>query len=167
MLQQGNLEEALAEIDRVVSIFGQSVEALELQVEIRGAIVAKNRSPEEEAQIWLDRGNQFYDASDFENAIISCDKAIEFKHDSHAAWYNRGCSLARLGYDDEAIASYDKAIDFKHDFHEAWNGRSASLANLCRYEEALDSYDEASKSKNNKHEVLHNRGSLLEKIGRL
>jgi hypothetical protein len=60
LLQQGKLEEALAEVDRVVGLFGKSLEALELQTEIREAIVAKNRSPEEEASIWLDRGNEKY-----------------------------------------------------------------------------------------------------------
>jgi type IV secretory pathway protease TraF len=43
LLQRGELEQALSAVDRVVGLFGKSVEALELQVEIRGSIVAKNR----------------------------------------------------------------------------------------------------------------------------
>jgi tetratricopeptide (TPR) repeat protein len=73
LLQRGELEQALAEVDRVVGLFGKSVEALELQVEIRGAIVAKNRSAAE-AQIWFDRGYRFSLAGDFENAIVSYDE---------------------------------------------------------------------------------------------
>jgi tetratricopeptide (TPR) repeat protein len=161
LLQQGELEKALAEVDRVVSIFGQSVEALELQIEIRGAIVARNRSPEEEAEIWCDRGNQFYLDRDFENAIKSYDEAIKFKHDYHEAWYNRGNSLTSLGCYEEAIDSCKKAIEFKHDYYKAWYICGILLANLGRYEEAINSYGNAFKCKHDDYQAWNVHGIVL------
>jgi tetratricopeptide (TPR) repeat protein len=165
LLQQGNLDEALAEIDRVVSIFGQSVEALELQVEIRGAMVARNRLPEEEAQIWYDRGNQFYSAGDFGKAIASYDQAVKIKPDYHKAWSNRGVSLANLGQHEQAIASYDQAVKVKSDCHEAWSNWGLSLNNLGQYEAAIQSYDQAVKIKPDYHEAWSNRGVSLKNLG--
>jgi hypothetical protein len=52
LLQRGELEQALAAVDdlrsvadhRVVGLFGKSVEALELEGEIWGVIIVRNRS---------------------------------------------------------------------------------------------------------------------------
>jgi hypothetical protein len=76
LLQRGELEQALAEVDRVVGLFGKSVEALELEVKIRWAIVARNRSPEEEAKIWFDQGTERLIADDMAGAIASYDQAL-------------------------------------------------------------------------------------------
>ncbi|MFM7368548.1 MAG: tetratricopeptide repeat protein, partial [Sphaerospermopsis kisseleviana] len=78
---------------------------------------------------------------DYQAAISSFDKALEFKPDKHEAWNNRGISLHNLGRYEEAIAYYDKALEFKPDGHDAWNNRGISLHNLGRYEEAIASYD--------------------------
>jgi hypothetical protein len=42
LLQRGELEQALAEVDRVIGL-GKSVEALELKSEILGAMLAGNQ----------------------------------------------------------------------------------------------------------------------------
>jgi tetratricopeptide (TPR) repeat protein len=127
LLQRGEMEQALAEVDRVVGLFGKSVEALELQVEIRGAIVVKNRSPEEEAQIWFDRGDNQYMTDDMAGAITSYDRALQIKPNFHEAWNNRGINLANLGQYETAITSYDRALQIKPDLHEAWNNRGLGL----------------------------------------
>jgi tetratricopeptide (TPR) repeat protein len=162
LLQRGELEQALAEVDRVVGLFGKSVEALELQVEIRGAIVAKNRSPEKEAEIWFNRGTQQGMAGDFTGSIASFERALQIKPDSHDAWSNRGVSLANLGQYESAIASYDQALQIKPDSHEAWYGRGASLDHLGQYEAAIASYDQALQIKPDFHEAWFNRGLALE-----
>jgi tetratricopeptide (TPR) repeat protein len=48
------------------------------------------------------------DLGQLEKAIASYDKALQFKPDSHDAWYNRGVALKELGQLEKAIASHDK-----------------------------------------------------------
>ncbi|MEM6502695.1 MAG: tetratricopeptide repeat protein [Cyanobacteria bacterium P01_C01_bin.89] len=62
--------------------------------------------------------------NDWEGAIASYDKAIEFKPDDHEAWYKRGVALGNLGCAEEAIASYDKALEIKPDAPSAWYGKA-------------------------------------------
>jgi CHAT domain-containing protein/Tfp pilus assembly protein PilF len=166
LLQRGEMEQALAEVDRVVGLFGKSVEALELEVEIRGAIVAKNRSPEEEAQIWFDRGWQFYLAGDFQNAIIAYNQAVQIKSDHHEAWFNRGTMLWHLARYEAALLSYEQAIQVKPDKYEAWNAHGITLANLGRYEEALAFYDQAIQIKPNYYDAWEGKGFALSHLER-
>ena len=42
---------------------------------------------------------------DFEGAIASLDKALEFKPDYHVVWYNRGFTLCNLGRFEDARLS--------------------------------------------------------------
>ncbi len=120
-----------------------------------------------EAEEWKKRGNEQYYERDFEEAIASYDKALEFKPDDHAAWNNRGIALDNLGRREDAIASYDKALKLKPDDHAAWNNRGLALVNLGRLEEAIASWDKALEIKPDKHEAWYNRGNALDNLGRL
>ncbi len=165
LLQRGELEQALAEVDRVVGLFGKSVEALELQVDIRGAIVAKNRTPEQEARIWFDRGYQQAIAGDCLGSIESYDQALQLKPNHHEAWFNQGNRLDELGRYEAAIESYDQALQLKPDHHEAWNNRGVNLAELGKYEAAIESYDQALKIKPGNHDAWYNCGIVLNNLG--
>nr|WP_322745327.1 tetratricopeptide repeat protein [Coleofasciculus sp. LEGE 07081] len=116
--------------------------------------------------LW-DVGNSWDDLGRREEAVVSYDKAIEFKPDYHQAWYNRGIALGNLGRLEEELASYDKAIEFKPDYHQAWCNRGYALGNLGRLEEELASYDKAIEFKPDLHQAWYNRGYALGNLGRL
>ncbi|MFN6181907.1 MAG: tetratricopeptide repeat protein, partial [Dolichospermum sp.] len=121
---------------------------------------------ETKAELFSELGYLHNVRKDYQAAISSYDKAVEFKPDYHQAWNNRGISLKNLGRYEEAISSYDKAVEFKPDYHEAWNNRGISLDDLGRYEEAISSYDKAVEFKPDKHEAWYNRGISLDNLGR-
>jgi len=100
-------------------------------------------SERRQCDLLLRLGLLFAAEQDYENALTSCDKAVEIKPDYHAAWYNRGVALSDLGRKEEAIQSYDKAVDIKPDLHEAWYNRGRALSALGRKEEAIQSFDKA------------------------
>jgi tetratricopeptide (TPR) repeat protein len=60
-----------------------------------------------EAEEWKKRGNEQYNLGDFEGAIASLDKALEFKPDNRVAWYSRGVTLGNLGRLEEARSSVE------------------------------------------------------------
>jgi Flp pilus assembly protein TadD len=121
---------------------------------------------EQKAELFFELGYLQRVRKNYEEAISSYDKAVEFKPDLHQAWYNRGISLGNLGRYEEAISSYDKAVEFKPDYYEAWNNRGISLANLGRYEEAISSYDKAVEFKPDYHQAWNSRGYSLHYLGR-
>ena len=64
-----------------------------------------------------DIGNGFYNLGRYEEAILSYDKAIEFKPDDHEAWNNRGNALGNLGRNEEALKSYQQALTINQNRH--------------------------------------------------
>ncbi|MEM9543580.1 MAG: tetratricopeptide repeat protein, partial [Cyanobacteria bacterium P01_E01_bin.42] len=116
--------------------------------------------------LW-DIGNSFHFLEQYEEAIISYNKAIEFKPDSHKAWLGCGAALGELERLEEAISSFDKAIEFGSDYHEAWYNRGIALGKLERLEEAISSFDRAIELKPDWHEVWYNRGVALGNLGKL
>ncbi|MBD2553871.1 tetratricopeptide repeat protein [Limnothrix sp. FACHB-708] len=116
---------------------------------------------------WNDRGNELFHLGRYEEAIASCDKAIQFKPDYHIAWHNRGLALNELGRYEEAIASCDKAIQFKPDDHVAWHSRGVALNELGRYEEAIASYDKAIQFKPDSHYPWYGKAVCYVKQGQV
>jgi tetratricopeptide (TPR) repeat protein len=134
--------------------------------EVAGELMRGWEPEVDESKEWLDRGNELYGLGKYEEAISSCNKAIEIKPDLHEAWYIRGNVLFNSGRYAEAIVSFDKAIELESDLHEAWYGRGNALVNSGRCEEAVTSYDKAIEIKTDKHEAWYNRGNALDNLGR-
>ena len=74
-------------------------------------------------QAWVNRGGALGKLGRLDEAISSCNIALDLKPDVHQAWNNRGYALGKLGRFDEAISSYDKALQLKPDDYQAWNNR--------------------------------------------
>ena len=123
-------------------------------------LITDTTANETKAELFFELGYLHNVRKDYQAAISSYDKAVEFKPDDHEAWYNRGNSLKNLGRYEEAISSYDKAVEFKPDYYQAWNNRGISLKNLGRYEEAISSYDKAVEFKPDLHQAWYNKSCL-------
>ncbi|MCA2701472.1 MAG: tetratricopeptide repeat protein [Microcystis sp. M179S2] len=122
--------------------------------------------PVQASELWHEKGLIHQMGKEYEQAIASWDRALEFKPDYHEAWNNRGNALGNLGRFEEAIASYDRALEIKPDFHEAWDNRGIALHKLGRLEEAIASFDQALEIKPDKHEAWYNRGIAIGTLGR-
>jgi tetratricopeptide (TPR) repeat protein len=124
-------------------------------------------NPEFSSSLFLwDLGNAFYEVENYEEAIASYDKALQFKPDKNDAWYNRGNALLFLGKNEEAITSYDYFIFIKPDHYEAWNNKGVALFNLGRNEESITSCDGALAINPKRDEAWNNRGNALLFLGR-
>ncbi len=133
--------------------------------DIQAILEEDQQTPDQQASLWIEKGNILSADRNYEAAITSYDKALEFKPDYHEAWNNRGNALSDLGRKEEAITSYDKALEFKPDYHEAWYSRGNALSALGRKEEAITSYDKALEFKPDYHEAWNNRGNALSALG--
>jgi tetratricopeptide (TPR) repeat protein len=134
-------------------------------LEIQTLLDEDNQTPDYKTRLFFEQGNLLAASREFEAAIASYDKAVEFKPDYHEAWYNRGYALSALERKEEAIASYNKAVEIKPDYHKAWNNRSNALSALGRKEEAIASYEKAIEFKPDLYEAWNNRGLALSDLG--
>jgi tetratricopeptide (TPR) repeat protein len=114
-----------------------------------------------EAEVWLEQANEQFMKGDFEGAIASLDKALEFKQDDHGLLNNRGIILEKLGRLLEAIASFDKSLKLKPDNEAACFNLSPVLRKLGRLEEAIASYDKALKLNPDNDTAWNYRGAIL------
>ena len=63
---------------------------------------------QDEAENGNNKGLNFYDVGNFEDAVKAYDKAIEIKPEKVDYWYNKGFALHALRKFSEAIEAYDK-----------------------------------------------------------
>jgi tetratricopeptide (TPR) repeat protein len=53
------------------------------------------------------------DAGQYEEAIISCDRALEYNPNAHEVWVLRGYAFDSLKRYKQALASYEKALEIQ------------------------------------------------------
>jgi predicted O-linked N-acetylglucosamine transferase (SPINDLY family) len=83
------------------------------------------------ANVWLGRGNVFYDLKRHDEAFAAYDKALSLKPDLAEAWLGRGNVFSDLKRYDEAFAAYDKALSLKPDLFGAEGSRLHAKMYLC------------------------------------
>ncbi len=96
-----------------------------------------------QVQDWILKGDCLNKLKRYEEALASCEKAIELDPNYTEAWEMRGWVLGNFERYEEALASCDKAIELDSNYERAWARRGSVLNNLKRYEEALEAYNKA------------------------
>ncbi|MBD2353895.1 CHAT domain-containing protein [Tolypothrix sp. FACHB-123] len=157
-------ELGVGEVSDFADDIGRRLLRREEETNRRGAEDAEEEGEKnitDDAEAWLDQGNEQFEAGDFAGAIASYDNALKIKPDYHEAWKNRGIALNWLQQYEQAILSCDNALKIKPDDHEAWIQRGFALRQLGKYEEAILSCDNALKIKPDYYEAWKNRGIAL------
>jgi tetratricopeptide (TPR) repeat protein len=68
-------------------------------------------------EVWKEKGDGYFRAGDYENALECYCQAIEIRPDYHEAWNNRGYALFRLGRIEEARTIKALLKDMKRKDH--------------------------------------------------
>lgn len=91
------------------------------------------------ANDYVERGNDYFVATDYENAIVAYEKAIEMNPEYPEAWFYKGraLSLGQKRYF-EAVKAYEHALKLKPDYCEAMVFCSVALRRTKRYSESID-----------------------------
>ena len=80
----------------------------------------------DDANIWNDAGNAYFDLPDYDNAIRCYKKSIEIDDEYYWAFYNIGLSIEEKDSDNDEIREiakewFEKAIKIKDNYHPALN----------------------------------------------
>ena len=113
---------------------------------------------------WLDEGGAHYDAERYQEAIATCDRAVELDPNYAVAYHNRGLAYSALQEYQHAIADYDRAIQLDSTDAKAYFYRGLAYAELKEYEQAISDYDRAIQLDPNFTMVYHNRGNVYRKL---
>ena len=79
------------------------------------------------SETFVNAGKEFDKLGQYEQALISYDKAIELNPNDDSAWDKRGVVLERLGQYEQALISHDKAIEPNPNDESAWDNRGVAL----------------------------------------
>jgi tetratricopeptide (TPR) repeat protein len=124
------------------------------------------RKRPDNSRAWSNLGDAYVNASRYDEAIRSCDKALDLEPDFPPAYYFRGQAYAGIGRLSEAIRDYDKAIALKPDFSAVYNSRGFACEKIGRLSEAIRDYDKAIALKPDFAEAYNNRGVAYADAGR-
>lgn len=101
------------------------------------------------------RGNEFYFAKNYAQALAAYDEALMLNPNCAEACNNRGIVKYELGQFAEAISNYTMAIKLKANFVDALNNRGNAYAALGQFQNAAQDLQAAVKL-NDKNAVGHN-----------
>ncbi len=139
----GQLEEACACYDRVLSLQPNRVEA------------------------WVNKGVVLRHLGQIEQSMICCDRALKLRPDDANAWSNKGNLLESLGRIDEALRCHDQAVRCAPEDAVAWLNRGVLLAQkLSRHGEAIDCFDKSIRLAPGLAEAWLNKGVALSELQR-
>lgn len=139
---QGRLDEALASVDRALSIRPDYADAFYN----RGIVLLRMRR--------------------FDAALQSCDAALSIRPGYAEALSNRGIAMMELNFLDGALASFERALALHAEYPEALYNRGIVLLKLERADEALASFDSALNVRPGYAEAFFNRGVALQVLKR-
>ena len=101
------------------------------------------------------RGNDFYYAKNYAQALAAYDEAVMLNPNLAEAYNNRGVVKYELGQYVEAISNYTMAIKLDPQFFAALNNRGNARAALSQFPEAEQDL-KAALNLNNKNAAIHN-----------
>ena len=117
-------------------------------------------------QFWVSYAGALINEKKFEEAELSCRKAIELKPDYAEAHNSLGFILYNQARYEECEIVYKKAIELRPDYPEAFNNLAIVYYDLVKYDAAEVSYKKAIELRPNYAEAYNNLGNTLNKIGK-
>jgi tetratricopeptide (TPR) repeat protein len=119
------------------------------------------------AEEYFNRGNQFRQQGNLEQAISDYTHAIRVYSKHAKAYYNRGNAYGKLGKIDEAIADYKKAVEINPRYTEAYYNLGNSYEKQGNLDLAISGYTRAIETNPKYAPAYCNRGNVYQAKGNL
>jgi len=174
--QQGDLEEAASNYQRVLSIMPFQFEALfysgllEVQRGNRGQAVRyfreASRIKPSDASVHRNLAIALMEEEELESAVEHAQQAVYLAPNSAESLNSLAVVLLALHRFDEAVSAADRALAVMPSHVEALNNRGNALMALRRDGEALACYEKALQLQPKSEDLLHNCGNALMELKR-
>lgn len=97
----------------------------------------------ETTDLYIWRGNTWYNRKNYDNAIADYNKAIEINPNYALAFYNRGFAWVGKEEYNKAIEDYRKAIEIDSNYASAYVIKASILRAMKKYDTAIADYNKA------------------------
>ncbi len=135
--------------------------AKELRKVVR-ALQARAKTKEE----WFDEAYALNELGNYNEALISCNYAIQLDHNYALAYHEKSYTLNELKRYNEALVACDRAIQLNPNYASTYNVKGSTLRNLKRFDEALIVYEQVNQLDPNDAVAYYNKGYVLNELGR-
>jgi tetratricopeptide (TPR) repeat protein len=143
-------------LDKVTELFNQ--EKFDEIIALLTDEVLKNEK-DKAAELYIWRGNTWYNKKDYDNAIIDYSKAIDINPNYELAFYNRGSAWVAKKEYDKAKADYTKIIKLNsEDADTYYTARGNVWKAQQKYDKAIADYTKAIKRNPSFANAYYNRG---------
>ena len=173
LYNQGQFEEVLSKVDRLLSLFPKATALFNLQGASSAALQNYDSAIDSYkqalkikpncAEAYSNMGVSQNDKGDLDAAIDSYKRAIKIKPNYADAHSNMGNTLKGKGDFDAAIENYRQAIKIKPNHAEAYGNMGNALIDKGELDAAIGSFKQATKIKPDYAEAYYNMGSALQK----
>ncbi len=92
---------------------------------------------------YLNEGINYFQSHQFDEALFSCEQAIQLDPRFFLAFYGKALALYRLERYEKALASFEQVIKIEPNYSPAYNGKGDVLSKLDRPSEAILAYSRA------------------------
>ncbi len=147
LLQQGQLDGAIAECNRALALGGE----MDYQI----------------ARIYFSRGTAYLLKNQTENAMADFNQAIRFDENYETAYFNRAIIFGRRGEFKKSLDDYGKCIALNPKNAKALNNRGIIFRDGGQLNEALTDFDNAIASQRDFPAAYLNRGMVKSLKGQL
>jgi tetratricopeptide (TPR) repeat protein len=117
------------------------------------------------ADDYLTRGDAYYEAGDYQQALDAYNRALELRPDDPDTLNNRGNALGKLERHEQALKDYNRALELEPHDPDTLSNHGAALANVGRHEDALKDFNRALELRPDHPDALYNRGLALHRAG--
>jgi len=117
------------------------------------------------AEEWNARGDERYDAEDFDAAIECYTKAVELNPELSLVYFSRASAFSNIGRYEEAVSDYTTAIALSPELAALYGNRGAVYNDMGRYEDALADLDRAIELDPDYANAYNNRGYAYYMLG--
>jgi tetratricopeptide (TPR) repeat protein len=137
--------------------------------ELEKAIAAQTKFLEknpDNSAAYNDRGNLYYRAGLYQQAVEDYSKAIDLDPDNAAAFNNRGNTYDKLGQPDKAIAGLTQAIEIDANYKEAYYNRATIFEKMGLQQRAIEDLDRTIAIDGKYYKAYFLKATALEKLNR-
>ena len=170
LFNQGQLQQALKQVETVVKQFPKSALLLNIQGVILKSLGQLDLSVDaykkalvikpDFADAYNNMGLTLQEKGELDEAIKAYKKALFTKPYRAEVYNNMGLTLKEQGELDEAIEAYKKALVIKPDFAEAYNNMGLTLQEQGELDESMEAYRKALVTKPDYARAIENSQSL-------
>ena len=170
LLRLSRFDESIDSFDHALKINPNYNEALKQKVIALDLRAKSIKIPESARDLNLPsiilEGLQYDEKGDFDNAIISFDKAIKIDPNNAFAYNQKGNVLFKLGKSEDAMDTFNLVIKIDPNNAFAYNQKGNVLFKLGKSEDAIQCYERSLQIRPKYLEALRDMGIALQRLGR-